>query len=159
MITAASLAFLAASGTLKAQDTAAIYTSPAYSYTPSYYTPSVSYVPSYVYTTPTASYAMPTISYTYRNYSNAAVNRPFNPPVVLTERPTIQTEGLPFGYYTRSDSYPFYNPVLGTYYYQPDYNPGVTNGFYPNRYPSAYAPYRTYWQGTPYFRAWAPMSR
>jgi hypothetical protein len=149
---AAALLLLAASGPATAQDQATIYTSPATTYTPSYYTPGVTLTPSYATVAPSISYPSPTISYTFRNYSNVPVNRPFNPPVVLTERPTISTNGLPFGYYIRSDSYPYYNPTLGTYYYQPDYNPGVTNGYFSYRYPTAYAPYRTYWLGTSYYR-------
>jgi hypothetical protein len=152
-----ALTFLAVPGSAKAQGQATIYTSPATTYTPSYYTPSISYTPSYV--APSVTYALPSITYTTRNYSGVPINRPFNPPQVPIYTPTVQTNGLPFGYYTRSDSYPYYNTNLGTYYYQPDYNPGVTNGYYSARYPSAYAPYRAYWFGTPYFRANAPISR
>ncbi len=154
-----ALAILAAPGAATAQDQATITTSPATTYTPSYYTPSVSYMPSYAFVAPSVSYTLPNPTYTYRNYSYAPVNRPFNPPQVYASTPTIYTNGLPFGYYLRSDSYPYYNTNLGTYYYQPDYNPGVTNGYFSARYPSAYAPYRTYWLGTPYYRANPPISR
>jgi hypothetical protein len=162
---AVALTFLAGPAPVNAQDQATIYTSPGTAtYTPSYYTPAMTYTPSYVTTgiaAPNVTTPFPGITYTTPNHVGVVptYRSIVNPPQVPVYTPTVQSNGLPFGYYLRSDSYPYYNTALNTYYYQPQFNPGVTNGYYAARYPSAYAPYRAYWFGTPYFRANAPFSR